>query len=395
MITAPNKNYLIAILVFLIVPISGLSIDIYVPSLPAIVTHFQTDKALAQLTLTTYMLGAAIMQLFAGPLSDYFGRKKPYIISMLTYIIATLLIPLSSSIHALLFLRFIQGIAIACISVPMRAVIADLFTGRELYKMGNYMTMSWSIGPIIAPAIGGYLQHFFGWQACFYFLAIYSIIVFILSLIFIPETSQHKHPLHLLKILARYREMIMHWEYTKTVFTNGLLYSLIILFAIVGPFLIQNVLHYSAIDFGHIALLVGLAWFMGTVFNRFLVDMKNETKTTLGYLSLLFISITMTILSAVLPLGIYQIVIPMILIALVSSMLFSHGFARRMSLFTHLSASSNALAGSLVFLIPSVISSLGTLLKSNSAFPLAAAYVVIILLSFTISAFRFSKQNQA
>src|SRR3990167_3375173 len=197
-----NKNFL-AFLALFIIPISGLSIDIYVPSLPAVSHFFEVDKSLAQLTITVYMIGLGIMQFFAGSISDSFGRRKPFLIAMLIYISATLFIPFVKNIEQLLFLRFVQGIVIAVIVVPMRSVISDLFEGPAYYKMANYMTMAWSIGPIIAPAIGGYLQHYFGWQANFYFLGVYSIISFILIALYLPDTSAYHHPFHLRKILAQ------------------------------------------------------------------------------------------------------------------------------------------------------------------------------------------------
>ncbi len=84
----------------------------------------------------------------------------------------------------------------------MRSVIPDLFEGRELYKWMNYMVMAWSMGPIIAPAIGGYLQHYFGWKSNFYFLATYTILTGLLVYFYLPETSKHRHSFQFLNIEA-------------------------------------------------------------------------------------------------------------------------------------------------------------------------------------------------
>src|SRR5579872_1919392 len=154
-----------ALLAILVIPISGLAVDIYAPSLPTVSHYFNVDKSLAQLSITSYMVGIGLMQLFAGIISDSFGRRKPFIFATLIFIIATLIIPISQSIYQLIFLRLIQGIAVALTIVPMRSVIPDLFEGKALYKWMNYMVMAWSMGPIIAPAIGGYLQHYFGWKS--------------------------------------------------------------------------------------------------------------------------------------------------------------------------------------------------------------------------------------
>ncbi len=180
---------------------------------------------------------------------------------MITFILAVISVPWCHNINQLLFLRFIQGTSIALTIVPIRAVLLDLFTGRELYKMMNYMSITWSIGPIIAPAIGGYLQYYLGWKANFYFLASYSIILLMLILKFMPETAAHYHSFRLKPILENYRTILSCLKFDYGLLSNGILYSLIILFSVVGPFLIQVELKYSSIHFGYISLLLGTAWF--------------------------------------------------------------------------------------------------------------------------------------
>lgn len=379
-----TNKYFFAMLAMLVVPISGIGVDIYVPSLPAVSQHFGVDKSLAQLTITTYMIGLGVMQLFAGSLSDSFGRKIPYMVAMLIFIAASLFVPWSQNIHELLFLRFVQGSAVALTVVPMRSVILDLFEGRELNKMATYMTMAWSMGPIIAPAIGGYLQHYAGWQASFYFLAVYSTLIFILTLLYLPETSQHKHAFHLTQIVQRYQQILFHKEYIFGLLINGILYSLVILFGIVGPFLIQIVLHYSPVQFGHVALLMGLAWFLGTMTNRILIDVPLHAKAKICLWAIFIIALIMLSLSLLLPLNIYAIVIPMFVMFWINGIVYPNYFTRNLVLFPTMTGSANALFGSFVFFIAGVSSAFGTLLKANSAIPFACAYVFLIGLSLII-----------
>lgn len=380
-----RQKQFFALLALFIIPISGLGIDIYVPSLPAVSHFFGVEKALVQLTVTAYMVGLGIMQLFAGGISDSYGRRYPFLISMFLYLIATLLIPFSHTIQQLISLRFVQGLTVGLIIVPMRSIISDLFQGKAYYKMINYMTMAWSIGPIIAPAIGGYLQSFFGWQANFYFLAIYSFIGFILVAFYLKETSLHHHPFHIKPILLRYREIIFHKNYLIALGINGLLYSIIILFTIVGPFLIQTVLKYSAIDFGHVALLTGLAWFLGGMTNRFLLHIDANKKSKLCFSMMLAISIIGFIIDIIYPMNIYLVVLPIIFILYVGGIVFPNYFAKAMHLFPKMSASANALFGSFLFLIAGLASGLGTLLKSTTEIPLMITYIVFISLCLALN----------
>lgn len=394
MLNHSQNKYFIAMLALLVVPISGLSIDIYVPSLPAVSHYFATSKAMVQLSITIYMVGLGVMQLFAGSISDSFGRKKPFAIAMLIYIIATLFVPLSQNIYQLLLLRLIQGLTVAVTVVPMRSVIADLFQGREFYKMATYMTMAWSIGPIIAPAIGGYLQHYFNWQANFYFLAIYCIVIFTLTLIYLPETSQYRHAFKPREILKRYYEIFSHREFISSLLIDGLLYSITILFSIVGPFLIQTVLHYSAVEFGQIALLMGFAWFLGTMTNRIIIHIDIYVKAKVCLFIMLIISLIMFSLVLISPTHLYSMMIPMFLLYWVGGIIFPNYFAHCIALFPKTTGSSNALFGAFIFFIAGASSGLGTLLKSTSALPLVGADVVLVSLCLIIYYINKSKISE-
>lgn len=374
----PHHKFWFVLISLFIIPISGVCVDIYVPSLPAISHFFSVDKSLSQLTITAYMLGIGIMQLFAGAISDSFGRKKPFLVAMALFIIITLYIPLSNDIYQLLFLRLIQGMLIAVVMVSIRSVIPDIFESHELKIMMNYMVMAWSIGPIIAPAIGGYLQQYFGWQANFYFLTGYSSLAFLMVLIYIPETSIHCHPFHITKILKRYSEILSHKDFLSGLFINGLLYSLVLLFAVVGPFLIQNILHYSAIQFGNIALLIGLAWFLGVMTNRFLVNIDLNIKSTICFWSMFVITSGMVLVATMITMNIYSIIIPIFIVIGLGGVLFPNYAARAISLFPTTTGSANALFGAFVFMLSGIGSAFGTFLKSTNQLPLAIAYLCVI-----------------
>ncbi len=389
----PVNKYFLATIVLMLIPLSGLAIDIYVPSLPAVSRYFGVDKALVQLSITVYMAGMGLTQLFAGSISDSFGRKNPLIISMTIFIIITFCLPFSENIYQLLFFRFIQGVSLAVSVVPLRSVIADLFEGREFKKMMNFMTTAWSIGPIIAPAIGGYLEYYFGWKASFYFLGIYSIAVFTLALIYLPETSLHRHPFKLKSIVDRYIQILSHYKFASGVLIDGLLYSIMIIFSIVGPFLIQTVLHYSAIQFGHIALSLGFAWFLGTLTNHWLIDIPLQLKAKICLWSICIILLAMLGLAAIFPVNIYNLVIGMGMLAWIGGIIFPNYFSRSVSLFPTTTGSANALFGSFVFFIAGISSGFGTLLKSTSDAPMIIAYIVLILLCLAL--FYFERMHKS
>ncbi|OGO90632.1 MAG: hypothetical protein A3F10_06905 [Coxiella sp. RIFCSPHIGHO2_12_FULL_42_15] len=380
-----SNRYLLIFLVLFLLPISGLSTDIFVPSLPALKLDFATQQSLVQLTITAYMLGLGIMQFFAGPISDSFGRRKPFLGSMLFYIITSLWIPFSHSIYEIVVLRALQGAAVAISVVPLRAIVADLFKGHEFQKISNTVALAWSIGPIIAPFIGGYLQHYFGWQACFYALTIYSAIGFIAIFLLMPETSAHRHSFHWISIAKRYREILTHKKYLAAVIMNGLLYSMVILFSVIVPFLTKSLLHYNAIQFGHLALLIGVAWALGSIVNRFMIHWDSRKKVTLFLSAMLILNVIQLLYLFLFPFHITIFMTLNFIFFFFGAIVLTNNFSFALALFPHANGSANALFGAFVFLIPTGISLLGTLLKTSSALPMTFAFFIIVILCLTFS----------
>lgn len=388
-----QKKRFWAIIAMIAIPLSGLSIDIYVPSLPAVTRYFQVDQALVQLTISIYMLGFGAGQFFAGSVVDSIGRKKPFVITMIIYIIVSFLIPFSGNIYELLALRLLQGLSVAFLSVPMRAVISDLFTGKEFLKMMNYMTLCWAIGPIIAPAIGGYLQHFFGWQSSFYFLTLYAILALVLGILFLPETIRQQKPFQAGKILTDFREIMTHWDYVGGVVCLGVLWSVVILFSIVGPFLIQNVLHYSAIEFGHMALLMGAAWFFGNITSRMMINVDFEKKIRFCLWAMLLNALIMLGIALAQGINLPDLLIQTFILIYLGGIVFPNYFARNVAWFPHNAAAANALTGAFMTIIASSTSAVGALLKSDSQVPLTIAFIVVILICIAVYHLTAGRKN--
>lgn len=379
-----QQRYFWAFIAMIAIPLSGLSIDIYVPSLPSVTRYFQVDQSLVQLTISIYMLGFGAAQLFSGSIVDSIGRRKPFIVAMMMFILTSFLIPLSGNIYQLLGLRLLQGLFVAFLSVPMRAVISDLFEGKEFYKMMNYMTLCWAIGPIIAPAIGGYLQHFFGWHAPFYFLGIYGIGALILAFFLLPETLREQKPFQLVKIIHDFRTIMTHWDYVGGVVCLGVLWSVVILFSIVGPFLIQDILHYSAIEFGHMALLMGLAWFLGNITSRMMINVSFEKKIKVCLWGMLLNALIMLVIALKQGINLSDLLIQTFILIYLGGIVFPNYFARNIAWFPKNAATANALTGAFMTVIASSSSAVGTLLKSNSQVPLTMAYIVVILICISV-----------
>lgn len=164
--------------------------DVYLPGLPSICGYFSIDPAFAQLSLTSCFLGLAAGQIFAGPISDAIGRRKPLIFSVVLFVLASWLCAEASGIYSLIFFRFLQGMAGAGGLVMSRAIACDKFQGAELTRFMSLLMTINSVAPVLGPIIGSFLLTFSTWQSVFIVLACFGIILLLLSFSSVPESLE-------------------------------------------------------------------------------------------------------------------------------------------------------------------------------------------------------------
>ena len=174
---------------------SGMSVttmSVFLPSLPSMTEFFKTDYALMQLSISLYLACTAIVQLVAGPLSDYFGRRRVVLSALIILIFATIGCYLSKSIETFLFFRILQA-SIATLMVISKAIVRDMASPEKAASMLGYVTMGMSVAPMIAPSIGGLFETYYNWQATFLFVIILSFGLFLLCWFDLGETNKEKN----------------------------------------------------------------------------------------------------------------------------------------------------------------------------------------------------------
>jgi DHA1 family bicyclomycin/chloramphenicol resistance-like MFS transporter len=187
----PDTLALTALLA-LLTAIGPLSVDLYLPSLPAISAALVASPAAVGLTISFYLIGFAAGQIAYGPLSDRHGRKPVMFAAMLIYCVATLVCALAPSIEALIAARAIQAFGSSGAIVLSRAVVRDLYDGPRAGRELSLMAMIMGLAPIVAPVIGSGLQAAFGWRSCFFFLVLAGIAAAAAVRWLLPETLRKR-----------------------------------------------------------------------------------------------------------------------------------------------------------------------------------------------------------
>lgn len=166
----------------------AVSIDFYLPALPAIAAEFGTTAAAAQLTMSAFLAGMAIGQLGFGPLSDRMGRRPPLLAGILLYTLASIALVFVPSIEALTAGRFVQGLGACAGVVIARAVVRDRFDTTESARLFSLTFLVLAVAPMLAPTAGAGLMHLFGWHSIFVVLALFGVVVGVAVFLALPES---------------------------------------------------------------------------------------------------------------------------------------------------------------------------------------------------------------
>jgi DHA1 family bicyclomycin/chloramphenicol resistance-like MFS transporter len=283
------------ILAFALIPLSGFATDIYIPSLPAMSKDLHVSGAAVQLSLIFFLVSSGISQFFIGSLLDSFGRYRPGLIALAGFIISSILIAVSHQIYVIYLMRIVQGITVATIVVGKRAYFMDTYSGNKLKQYTSLFSIIWAAAPIVAPFIGGYLQEVFGWAANFYFLAILTGVIFVLELIYGGESLNSFQLFKLQPILKIYQQTLRTADFTLGLLLISLAYSIMIIYGMSSPFVIEHVFHRSAVVTGYCSLLSGTSLMTGGIISKLLIKRSIIKKLVIAIVLQVTLAITMLI----------------------------------------------------------------------------------------------------
>lgn len=384
-VDGPSRKQRVQLAVILgsITTIGPLSIDMYLPALPALVSDLGTTAALVQLSLTFFLLGLASGQLVAGPLSDVYGRRRPLLIGMLIYAISSLLCAFSPSIGLLIVLRFIQGLAGSVGVVISKAAVRDLYSGSELTKFFSLLMIVNGLGPILAPVIGGQLLRVTTWQGIFLVLFAAGVVFCLTILLRLPETlpKERRSKSGLKGTLLTFKVLLGNRKFMGYALSQGFVTAAMFAYISGSSFVLQNIFAVTPQVYSLIFAVNGLGIILtGQIAGR-LAGKVSEAKLLFSGLSLCTIGGILLLLTILAGGGLIPILI--CLFAVVSSVgiVGATSFSLAMQDQGETAGSASALIGLLPLLLGSCVAPLVGLGGVESALPMAIVIACTGMLS--------------
>jgi MFS transporter, DHA1 family, multidrug resistance protein len=247
-----------------------LSIDMYLPSFPAIARDLTASPAQVQLTLAVFFVALGIGQAFYGPLSDRFGRRRPLCFGLALYVLASAGCALARSIEALVAWRFAQALGGCAGMVIARAVVRDRFDEREAARFFSLLILVTGLAPILAPSIGGQILVFFSWRAIFWTLAGFALVGFITATFVLPESlpPERRTEGGVATALRVYARLLRDRAFMRYALSGALVISGMFAYIFGSPFVFMQIYGVRPERFGWIFGAIALGLISASQLNR-------------------------------------------------------------------------------------------------------------------------------
>ena len=381
------------LLAFALLPLSGFATDIYLPSLPSMAATLQVSDIQVQLTLTLFLISYGVTQLFIGSVLDSFGRYNISLAGLIIFALASVAIANTNNIYIIYVMRIVHGITVGAIVVSKRAYFIDLFSGEQLKHYLSLFSIIWSTGPIVAPFVGGYLQTSFGWESNFYFLAVFAAVMALLEYLFSGETLRHFSDFNIRKIAGVYAGMLTTASFTLGLAMIGLAYSMVMIYNMTGPFIIEHALHLSPVVSGYGSLVLGFAWLTGGFIGKATINKPFLKRITFNIaLQVIFVIVMLASIQFVT--GLYALVFFAFIIHVGAGYTFNNFFTYCLSRFPKNAGIASGLSGGINYVIVSFLSyGIVFLLPAKDEYNLGYSYAVLILASVFILLILKSKKD--
>ena len=366
-----------------------LAIDFYLPSFPALARAFVTDVEHVQLSLASYFVGLAIGQLIYGPMADRFGRRKPLLVGVALFSLASLACALAPSLEWLIAARFVQALGGCAGMVVSRAVVRDMCDPISSAKVFSQLMLVMGLAPILAPLAGGLLLSSLGWPSIFICLTLFSFACLLAVAKWLPETlADDAPPAPLRGALGEYKRLFADLPFMGYALTGGFAIAGMFAYIAGSPFIFIELYGIPAEHYGWLFGSNALGFILVAQLNAWLVARHGPAywlgKTVWFYLAC---GLGLLLVALSKPLALWPLLIPLFGCIASLGILLPNASACAMSGQGNHAGSASALLGSVQFVIAASAAAMVGVLHDGSAWPVAAVIFSCGVLAVSFSLF--------
>ncbi|MFF0214915.1 Bcr/CflA family multidrug efflux MFS transporter [Streptomyces vinaceus] len=364
-----------------------LSMDMYLPALPQVTGALHSPAATIQLTLTACLAGMALGQLVIGPMSDKWGRRRPLLIGMVVYVLATAICALAPSAELLIGFRLLQGLAGSAAIVIARAVVRDLYDGVEMARFFSTLMLISGVAPIIAPLIGGQILRFADWRGVFVVLTGVGAVLTLVVWRSLGETlpPEQRQTGGVGSALRTMRGLLADRVFAGYTLAGGFAFATLFSYISASPFVVQEIYGASPQAF---SLLFGLNSVgliaAGQINGKLLVGRVRLDKVLgLGLAVITAASVSLLLMSTGVfgEVGLVPIASALFVLMSAMGLVLPNTNALALMRTPHAAGSASALLGTSSFLVGAIASPLVGIAGEDTAVPMALVQLVCSLLA--------------
>lgn len=269
-----------------LIALGPLTIDMYLPALPALGADLGASESAVQLTLTGTLIGLGLGQLVIGPLSDAYGRRMPLIAGTIVHITASVLCLIAPNVVVLGILRTLQGVGAAATMVVAMAVVRDLFSGKAAATILSRLMLVMGTAPILAPSIGAAVLLTGSWRGVFAVLALLGAVLLLVAIFLLKETlpPERRRTSEFRPVLRTYRMLVTDRQFVVLALVAALGMSALFSYVSGSSFVLQDTFGLSQQQFGLVFALGAVALIGASQFNVVLLNRYTERQIVFGAL---------------------------------------------------------------------------------------------------------------
>lgn len=385
-----KNRFLVIVLLGLLSAIGPFSIDMYLPGFELMAKDLNTSIDQVQLSLTSFFIGIAFGQMIYGPLLDRFGRRIPLIVGLILYIVVSVVLAYTHTVENLIMYRFVQALGSCVGMVASRALVRDYFPPNEMARIFSMLMLVIGVSPILAPTLGGYVVHFFGWQYIFLVLAFIISVVLIGVVFFLPDKRGADRSLSLRPkpIVKGFWNVGKDPQFYTYALSGSLSAAGLYAYLSGSPFVMMELFGVNERQYGWIFGLIAAGLIISSQINGFILRRFQSE-----YIAKRAVSIQALVGLAMIILTVADLISLPVVVFLVFAYLFCQGFvfpntsALALRPFEHSAGSASALLGFVQMAIGAITSFLTSFLHTGTALPMLGIMALCTICSCTLILF--------